>query len=130
MITLTEFLMGRDKEFPLTLAQALNAAVTLASVNYLRGRYGKPLSVSSGYRPGRFNKLANGAKNSTHLTCEAIDVSDPFGEFAKWCLDNLKELEKAGVYMENPEKTKTNDKGGWVHLQTRRTRSGQRVFNP
>lgn len=125
MITLKEFLMGRESMYPLDMEKALNAASLLASVNYIRGVYGKPLSVSSGYRPGHFNKQAGGATNSSHLWCQAIDLRDPNAEFAKWCLDNLKELEKAGLYLEDPAYTK-----GWVHLQTRATRSGRRVFKP
>jgi hypothetical protein len=87
--------------------------------------YGKPLSVSSGWRPGIFNKKAGGANNSAHITCEAIDIHDADGEFAKWCLDNLDVLEKAGLYMEDPSRTI-----GWVHLQTRAPASGKRVFLP
>lgn len=125
MISLVEFLMQRQIEYPLTLELALNAATLLAGINYLRGRYGKPLATSSGYRPGRYNKDAHGAENSAHKTCEAIDIRDGDGSFAKWCLANLNELEKAGLYMEDPSHTK-----GWCHLQTRRPISGNRVFIP
>ena len=125
MVKLSEFLMGRDKTYPLSLELAVNAAQLLSAINYIRGVYGKPLSVSSGYRPGVFNRAAGGAKNSSHMTCEAIDLRDSDGEFAQWCLDNLDELEKAGLYMEDPSHTP-----GWVHLQSRAPRSGKRVFLP
>jgi uncharacterized protein YcbK (DUF882 family) len=125
MIKLEEFLMSRDKEYPLSIEQALNAAKTLAAINYIRGRYGKPMKCSSGYRPGHYNKNAGGANNSAHLTCEAIDIEDLDGSFAKWCLANLKELEKAGLYMEDPASTPN-----WVHLQTRLPKSGNRIFIP
>ena len=118
--------MKRHEDYPIPRIQmALNAAVLLAAINYIRGVYGKPLIVSSGYRPGHYNEQAGGAKNSSHLTCEAIDLLDSDGAFAKWCLANTFELAKAGLYMENPEKTK-----GWVHLQTRRPRSGKLIFDP
>jgi len=125
MIRLPEFLMGRHLEYPLTLELALNAAQLLAAINYLRGVYGKPLTVSSGYRPGHFNKRAGGAKNSSHLTCEAIDIADPDGKFGEWCLANLHHLEHANLYLENPAYTP-----GWAHLQARRPVSGNRVFIP
>jgi hypothetical protein len=125
VIKISEHLMGRDKTYPLTMEMWINLAQLIAGVNYLRGVYGKPLSVSSGYRPGVFNRSAGGAKNSAHMTCEAIDVVDTDGDFAAWCLDNLDELEKAGLYMEDPNHTP-----GWVHLQTREPRSGKRVFLP
>lgn len=125
MITLKEFLMGREKDYSLTLDFALNAAQTLAGVNYLRGLYGRPLSVSSGYRPGSYNKKAGGAKNSSHLSCEAIDIADPTGHFAKWCILNLNEVKNAGLYLEDPDHTP-----GWVHLQTRAPMSRNRIFIP
>jgi hypothetical protein len=125
VITIQEYLMGRQLEYPLTIELALNACELLAGVNYLRGVYGRPLVPSSGYRPGHYNKKAGGAKQSSHLSCEAIDIRDPLGEFAKWCLSHLKELERAGLYLEDPSRTK-----GWTHLQTRPPQSGRRVFSP
>jgi hypothetical protein len=125
MIKLSEFLMGREIEYPLTVELALNAASLLASINYIRGVYGKPLKLSSGYRPGHFNKAAKGSDNSSHLTCEAIDIADANGTFVEWCLDNVVELAKAGLYMEAPENTH-----GWVHLQIRKPKSGNRIFTP
>lgn len=123
MITLSEYLMGRDSEYPLTVELALNVAKLLGAINYLRGRWGWPLTVSSGYRPGKYNKAAGGALRSAHLTCEAIDLADLDGGFAVWCLKNLEELEKAGLWMENPKQTK-----GWLHLQVRPV-PGKRVFD-
>lgn len=125
MITVEEVLMRREEEFPLTKTLLVNLATTMAAINYIRGVYGKPLALSSGYRPDYYNKQAGGATKSPHLTCEAVDVLDSGGEFTKWCLDNLTELAKAGLYMEDPKYTV-----GWVHLQTRRPASGNRVFIP
>lgn len=138
MITRDEILMGREKEYPLTMELAINLADFMGSINYIRGRYGRPLSTSSGYRPGHYNKDAGGAKDSTHLYCLASDSSDHkkvireidgkkylIGEFANWCLDNLKELEIAGLFMEDPRYT-----DGWVHLQKRTPPSLKRVFIP
>lgn len=125
MITLVEYLMGRDSTYPLTIEYALNAAKLLASINYIRGVYGKAMIVSSGYRPGHFNKAAHGAKLSCHLTCEAIDIKDSDGAFSEWCLDNVSELAKVGLYLENPDNTI-----GWCHLQTRKPLSGNRIFKP
>jgi hypothetical protein len=148
MIKLTEYLMGRDTEYPLTLELALNAAEHLAAINYIRGVYGAPLPVTSGYRPGKYNKKAGGAAKSSHLLCEATDFGDKplttvepsdayfgkfcingegfeLGKFGRWCLVNLKTLEEAGLYMEHPAKTP-----GWVHLTTRAPASGNRVFLP
>lgn len=125
MISVQEFLMKRDLEYPLTPELLVHLATTMAAVNYLRGRYNKPLMVSSGYRPDRYNTQAGGAKNSPHLKCQAVDILDSSGEFADWCMENEHELAKAGLYMEHPDYTV-----GWVHLQTVRPRSGSRYFIP
>jgi hypothetical protein len=124
-ITRDEVLMGRDKDYPLTQEFEWNLAKLLKAINKIRDIYGKPMIVTSGYRPGPYNKSAKGAKLSCHLTCEAVDFKDTDGSFAKWCLQNMKVLVEADVYMEEPAHTK-----GWVHLQIRPTRSGRRVFLP
>jgi uncharacterized protein YcbK (DUF882 family) len=125
LISRDEILMGRDIEFPLTQEFEWNLAKLLKSLNKLRLAYGKPMIVTSGYRPGSYNKNAKGAKLSCHLTCEAADFKDTDGSFAKWCLQNINHLVENDLYMEEPAHTK-----GWVHLQIRPTRSGRRVFLP
>jgi hypothetical protein len=126
-ITVQEVLQGRDTQYPLTPELKANLDKLLIAVNKLRAFYGKPLVVSSGYRPAPFNKAAGGAKSSSHLTCEAVDFRDDPKEapLAKWCLENLNILESCGLYLEDPAATK-----GWIHVQTRAPRSGNRVFKP
>ncbi len=97
----------------------------LNALNRLRDAYGKSMIVTSGWRPGHFNALAGGSKNSAHMSCEACDFSDQSGDLAKWCLHYQDVLADCGLYMEHPDNTK-----GWVHLQTRRPGSGNRVFRP
>jgi uncharacterized protein YcbK (DUF882 family) len=122
-VTHSEILMGRDKESPLSPEQKANLDRLVVAVNVIRQAYGKPMKVSSGYRPAVYNLKAGGAKRSAHLTCEAVDFVDVDGELAKWCIKNIQLLEKAGLYLENPEFTPT-----WVHLQTRPTKN--RIFIP
>jgi hypothetical protein len=123
LLTIPQVLMGRDSEFPLTGQMWANLAELLRRVNPLIHRYGRDVTVNSGYRPGPYNKRAGGSKTSPHLTCEAVDIADPEGLLAKWLTPEL--LEQYDLYMEDPEYTK-----GWVHLQTRKTRSGKRIFKP
>jgi uncharacterized protein YcbK (DUF882 family) len=118
MITVDEVLMGRDKANPLTSEQWRNLADLMARINIIRAAYGKSLVVSSGYRPPDKNSAAGGAKNSPHMSCQAVDFADPKGEFKKWCLDNFDLIKKVGLYMEDPAFTPT-----WVHLQTRPTKN-------
>jgi hypothetical protein len=122
-ITREEILQGRDKEYPLSQELEANLTGLLAAVNQFRSIYGKPLLVSSGYRPGRFNKAAGGAKGSFHLVCKAVDFQDADGKLKEYCVHNLLVLEACGLWMEAPERTPT-----WVHLDIHpRT---NRIFRP
>jgi hypothetical protein len=125
MITRKEYLMGRDLEAPLTPKQEDNLLKMLGAINMFRCVYGKPMIVTSGYRPPKVNKAIGGAKNSKHMTCEAVDISDRNRELAVFCLNNLDVLIACGLWIENPEKTP-----GWVHFQCVPPRSGNLVFNP
>jgi len=125
MITRKEYLMGRDLEAPLTPKQEDNLLKMLGAINMFRCVYGKPMIVTSGYRPPKVNKAIGGAKNSKHMTCEAVDISDRNRELAIFCLNNLDVLIACGLWIENPEKTP-----GWVHFQCVPPRSGNLVFNP
>lgn len=125
MITREEILMQRDKEFPLTPELENNLKKLLEAVNKFRKAYNKPLFVSSGYRPGAYNKAAGGAKKSNHMICLAVDFKDKDGEVDKFAKDNLKLLEECGLYLEDPDHTP-----GWCHLQCSPPKSGKRVFKP
>lgn len=120
-----EVLMGRQLEYPLTPELEANLETLLKALNKLRKAYGKPMVVSSGYRPGKYNVAAGGAKKSNHMTCQACDFKDANGDLDKWCMANLNVLEECGLYLEHPDATK-----GWCHLQTTAPKSGNRVFKP
>ena len=115
--------MGREIEYPLSDTLKNNLNRLLIAVNKFRNIYGSPMIVSSGYRPGKYNKRAGGAKRSAHLTCEAVDFRDVDGKLKMFCLQNVKVLEECGLYVENPACTPT-----WVHMQIRKTKN--RIFNP
>lgn len=123
MITRAEVLMGRDLQYPLTSELEDSLEKLLTALNVFRNAYGKPMTVTSGYRPAGINAKAGGARRSAHMTCEACDFADADGAIKRFALQNLKVLEDAGLYMEDAAATPT-----WCHLQTRRTRN--RVFKP
>lgn len=131
-VTRNEILMGRDKDAPLNDTQKENLEKLHKALNIVRKEYGKPLMVSSGYRPPAKNAQAGGASNSAHMTLEACDFRDAKGEFARWCLKNPQILKDAGLYMEDPRWTMTKQKdgsyAGWTHLQIRKTK--KRYFIP
>lgn len=115
--------MGRDKEYPLSPELELNLIILLERLNKLRNVYSKPMTVTSGYRPGKYNKTAGGALRSAHLTCEACDFKDTDGSLDKFCMDNPDLLKSIGLYLEHPDSTP-----GWTHLDTRIRNST--VFRP
>lgn len=115
--------MGREVEYPLNSELKENLDKLLAAINKLRWAYGKPMKVSSGYRPGKYNEAAGGAKNSSHLTCQAVDFQDTDRAITQWVLSKPQILEDCGLYMEHYEQTPT-----WIHLQIRLVASGSRIF--
>jgi len=117
--------MGRDKAHPLSAQQHENLEVLLERLNRFRQMYGKPMLVSSGYRPRAINAKVGGATNSAHLHCQAVDFRDNDRAICKFILENPSVLETCDLYCEDFKYTPT-----WVHLQTRPTRSGKRIFKP
>lgn len=98
MITLEQYLMGRDKEYPLSEELLKNATDLLCRVNYLIGRLNIETTVSSGYRPGHFNTLARGAIKSAHVTCEGIDLKDTYGKIGQLITLRSEMLNKCGLW--------------------------------
>lgn len=88
---------------------------------------GKNTVISSGWRPGAVNREVGGAKGSAHVQGMAIDLFDTQSQtLANMITPEI--LEKFDLYMENPKKTR-GKWTKWVHLQTRKAKSG-RIFNP
>lgn len=116
---------SRATDAPPTTDMLINAGLLIQRVNKLLRHWSDKVKVSSGYRPPVYNKAAHGATNSAHLTCEAVDISDPDGKLGKFIMENQWLLSLANVYMEDPSRTPT-----WVHLQIRPTKSNNRVFKP
>jgi len=125
LISRDEVLMGRDAEYPLSPELEANLSKLLLSLNKFRQQYGKPMVVSSGYRPGKYNTQAGGAKSSAHLTCEACDFRDEDHSLKDYVVHNPSILVDCGLYMEWPSNTPN-----WCHLQVRTIPSGNRIFRP
>lgn len=133
-ISLDDYLMGRDKEYPPTQEMLDDANTLLLRVEALFYELGieiKKEDLSSGYRPGKYNVAAGGSKNSCHLKCVAIDLGESEKrELTSKMTEDL--LKKHDLYMEAPLSTiKVKENGKkvyWLHLQTRATR--RRIFFP
>lgn len=51
------------------------AALVENVLDPLRDRYGKPVTVNSGYRCEQHNREVGGASQSQHMRCEAADIT-------------------------------------------------------
>lgn len=126
IVTAREYLKERDKEFPLDDTKIDNMTNLLMRINILASAWKKPIHINSGYRPGRYNLEVGGVANSAHLSCEAIDIADEDGTMYKWLVTNQKHmLEELGLYLERRDYTPR-----WIHLTSRRPRSGLHIFIP
>ena len=141
MLTLDAYLMGRDKLFPRAYTPEIEAEarLTVERANRLLqiaieagvGMDTSPKTgtlITSGWRPPEVNaSIPNAAPKSHHMAGRAVDLYDPDGELDDWLMTGpgLAELERVGLWLENPACTKS-----WTHLQTVPPKSGRRVFYP
>ncbi len=129
MITLQQYMMGRDTQYPYMLTPTIveNAKDLLSRVNKLLEFYGNTnVGVTSGWRPPNINAATKGASaTSKHMEGNAIDLSDDDGSLDDWCMRNQQFLVQQGLYLEHPSFTPR-----WCHLQRIAPRSGNRVFRP
>lgn len=128
MITLDDFYMGRDKTYAgdLTPEIRTNSMDMVKRVNALLEASGMEGRVSSGWRPPAVNSnTPNAARRSKHMDGNACDLLDRDGRIDSWCMANLKELERIGLWLEHPDATPN-----WCHVQRLPPRSGNRVFRP
>lgn len=127
MITVAEL---NKRKYPTTAIIDGNLNELCRRLNKVRAAWSKPMIVTSGLRSeaqqadlikaGRSNAL-----KSKHLQGLAADIADPDGALAKWCLENVKVLEEAGLWLEHPDYTPN-----WVHFQCASPPSGRRFFIP
>ena len=84
--------LGIDNSPTCDAIQCIGDLVTNV-LDRLRGEWGRPIIVTSGYRCKELNAAVGGARNSQHLKGQAADiVSDDFESFRRfvrrWCKDN------------------------------------------
>jgi hypothetical protein len=136
-----EDIITSDGKYPARAAAATprirdNARDLAERVDRLLTSFGERCEVSSGFRTQGANQAANGAAKSWHLFGCAVDLRDPLGELALYCLAEQDLLAHFGLWLEDPRWTrKEKQKDGtwkhrWVHLQTKPPASGRRVFRP
>lgn len=141
MLSVQDYYMGRDKQYPLLLSTAMrkNAETMVELVNKLiilaKGagvtfeiNPTTKTVISSGWRPPAVNaNTAGAAVNSKHMTCQACDIYDPDGDLDDWLMteSGQKVMADLGLWHEHPAATR-----GWAHVQSIPPRSGRRTFYP
>lgn len=100
----------------------------LVAVNKVREAYGKPMVVTSGWRPESYNKSVKGATKSAHIMGMAVDFRDSDGALDAFCveLDKQGKLKEWGLWLEHPDAT-----AGWCHLDIKpRGNRKTNIFKP
>lgn len=114
-------------------AEIMVARANLVLTYYREDNPGAPeIRLASGWRsPQRNAATVGAAAGSAHLSGEAIDLGEAKDSrpFARWCVANLHVLADFSLWMEDPRCT-VGKWTSWVHLQTRPSASGLRVFLP
>lgn len=109
-------------------------------INIIREKWGKPMTVTSGYRSMFDHKRIYSEINakrrklkqpeltipmgSKHLSGSAVDISDPDGSLHAWCKANIPLLEEVELWCEE------KDNEARVHFQIFPPKSGKRFFYP
>ena len=134
MISMKEILKDKKLEDQSPEVQA-SLLILLEKVNKVRQAYGKPMTITSGLRTKEdqirvyaqkgITDLSKIPMGSKHISGQAVDISDPKGEFKDWIMENISLFEELGIYMEAFEYTKN-----WVHMQIIAPKSGSRFFKP
>jgi putative chitinase len=85
--TVGELLRFDKERIPNSTAVKNNILKIVLELDKVREAWGKPIGVSSGYRPPHVNRRAGGARFSQHLQGNAVDIY-PIGgngrEFEQW----------------------------------------------
>lgn len=127
MIKKSEITMGRDRAFPGEWTEEISQNIDrlLSALNVVREKYGKPMTVASGWRPRSYNNTIKAAgKQSNHTMGLACDIRDD-GTLRDWVLENLELMQQLGLYFEDFRWTP-----GWVHFQIIPPKSGKRIYIP
>ncbi len=99
----------------------LVASRLLVALNRIEADFGKPLTITSGFRCVKHNEEVHGAPHSAHLSGEAADIACPDGALKLWMTDT--KLRIYDIWAEDYWVTPN-----WLHIQVRPAHT--RVFAP
>ena len=98
-----------------TAEQVMNLKALMRTVlEPLRRKYGAPITVNSGFRSKRLNKVLGGASNSQHMRGEAADITAGSKGENKKLFDLIRD---SGVY----DQLINEYDFSWVHVSYTRT---------
>lgn len=129
MLTATELLTtcGKHEDRLAWVSPAVeaNAHAFVEKLNAVMMMFGETRKLTSGFRDMLSNRRAKGSPYSWHMLGLAADVEDTNGKLGAWVKKNPQSLVVCGLFAEHPDATLT-----WVHFQSERPPSGQRIFWP
>ena len=127
MISMKELLKGHCSWDEVPKLVDDNLIDLLSRINVVRGWWGLPMIVTSGYRTPKYNQKIGGSPNSAHMFGKAVDIYDPDQKLQGQLKtqDGRVLLTKLGLYCEHFDYTPI-----WVHFTTRPPKSGRRFFKP
>ncbi|MCZ8291196.1 D-Ala-D-Ala carboxypeptidase family metallohydrolase, partial [Microcystis sp. LE19-59.1C] len=85
--TLGENLRNDPRRIPHDTTLQNNILTIMRELEKIRTDYGKPIIITSGYRPEQINRAVGGLSNSQHIRGTAVDICPAHGdvfEFQKW----------------------------------------------
>lgn len=85
--TLGENLQNDLQRIPHDTTVQNNILTIMRELEKIRNDYGKPIIITSGYRPERINRAVGGVRDSQHIRGTAVDIRPVQGdifEFQKW----------------------------------------------
>lgn len=136
MISFKE-LLGNHNINEIPLLHQHNLETLLQCVNKLRADWGKPMTVTSGYRSLQDHLRIYAAKgitdrnkipmSSNHLIGKACDFADADGSLYAWAYNNQDKLAEYGIWC---EKDTNVGIAKWLHCQCVPPKSGNRFFLP
>lgn len=125
MITLKQYLEGRDAQYPPTDEQREDAEDLLEKIALLEDELEIEFIMSGGYRPEAMieDKELPGCAHDAHSKCQGIDIHDPDLEISTRLTSDPQPLIDCSLFMESPLSAKNH-----LHLQSYAPPSGKRIF--
>lgn len=117
------FLNGIDACVYIDSTVEKNLIDVCKKLQLIRNMYGKPIKITSGFRPPKYNKHIGGAARSFHTKGGAIDFKIKGVSADRVRKDLVPKLKELGLRMEDLPKS------NWVHIDIKSV-GNKRFFKP